>query len=111
MMRSKFYTILGFGTLLIDTYLVLTSIASRMMNAEYREHLPLFGPESDLASSPFMVLIIATWTALLAIGCIRADRKTPEDSNTPALIPFVLILGLVWIGHLWPIVWSYLGKP
>lgn len=45
-MRTKFYLLVGYGTLVIDVYLVLASIASRMMKAEYTRLLPPFGSDS-----------------------------------------------------------------
>ena len=99
LMRKNYYVVLGFGTLVVDAYLVLASIASGMMKSEYRMNLPLFGEGSVLASSRLMVLMIATWTALLAIGCLRGT-STSEGTNVMAIAPFVLILALGWTGHL-----------
>ena len=102
-MQTKFFLAVGYGTLIVDVYLVLASIATRMMNSQYTGYLPPFGPDGA-QTSRFMVLLIATWTAILALGCIRSNN--PKSAGAPGTIWFVLVLAIVWLGYLTPLLWE-----
>lgn len=101
-MQTKFYIFVGYGTLLCDAYLVLTSIAAKMMQPQYGHLLPPFGWEGVGVPSHFTVLFIATWTGILAMGCL-ARNTTPEKADAPGKLWFVLVLATVWLVHLIPL--------
>lgn len=109
-MQTKFFLAIGFGTLIIDAYLVLASIATKMMKREYSGYLLPFGSEGD-APSRFIVLLIATWTAILAIGCIRSSNTKSEKSSAPGILWFVVVLAIVWLVNLIPILWNSVFGP
>ena len=96
-MRSKFYTALSYGTLVVDAYLALALTATRMMKRGYTSHLPPFGSEGVSEGTRFLVLLIATWTAVLAIGCLRANSAQAESPHAPGTVWFVLVLAIVWL--------------
>jgi hypothetical protein len=96
-MPTKFFTVAAYGTLVIDVYLALAAVATKV---DVR-HLPPFGAERVTDGLRFLVLIVATWTATLAIGCLRAGRG-PATTQPASVFWFVLVLGLVWIGLLLP---------
>lgn len=102
-MRMKFYTVLVYGTLFVDAYLVLASLAARMMQAQYRTYLSPFG--SDGVSNPqhIPVLMIATWTAVLAIGCLKTQSSQTDNTGTPGTVWFIVVLSTVWLIEIVPI--------
>lgn len=102
-MRTKFYLVLEYGTLVVDVYLALASIASKMMKQEYRHYLPPFGSEGVAEPSRFMVLLVANWTGILAMACLKASTVQPERAPTPGALWFVLVLSIVWLVYLTPV--------
>ena len=105
-----FFLVVGYGTLIVDVYLVLASIAARMMKAQYRGYLPPFGSEAGAEPTRFMVLLVATWTAILAIGCLRANHAQPEGTRASGTLWFVAVLALVWLVYLTPVLIDVLWK-
>jgi hypothetical protein len=71
-----------------------------MMKAQYRGYLPPFGSEGNEEPSRFIVLSVATWTAILAIGCLRANHAQPEGTRASGTLWFVAVLALVWLVYL-----------
>ena len=100
-MRTTFYTAAAYGTLLADAYLALASIATRMMRPEYQRYLPPFGGGAS-EGSRILVLLVATWTAVLALGCLRTGRAEAKDSHASGVLWFVLVLVLIWLVILLP---------
>ena len=43
-----FFLVVGYGTLIVDVYLVLASVAAKMMKAQYSRYLPPFGSEGGV---------------------------------------------------------------
>lgn len=101
-MRTKIYQTIAYLTLFVDAYLVLASIATRMMKAEYTQFLPPFGPGSGPEPSRILVLIIATWTSVLAVGCLNQSRK--QSDSTPGSVWFIVVLAIAWLSYLVPAV-------
>jgi len=108
-MQKRFFIAVGFGTLVVDAYLVLASIATKMMKREYSSYLLPFGSEGD-APSRLTVLLIATWTAILAIGCIRSNSTQSNKSSAPGTLWFVLVLAIVWLAYLTPVLWNSISS-
>lgn len=96
-MRANFYTVLAYGTLLVDAYLALASVAIRMMKREYSSYLLPFRTGEVSGEQRFLVLIIATWTAALAIGCLRLHVAQKSNHTMPGIFWFILILSVVWL--------------
>lgn len=109
-MRTKFYLVLGYGTLVVDIYLVLASTAAKMMNSQYRSYLPPFGSDGAAEPSRFMVLLLATWTAILALGCLRANNLRSETGAAPGTLWFVLVLATVWLVYSMPVLWNVFAQ-
>ena len=103
-MQTKFYLMVGYGTLILDVYLVLASVATKMMNTQYRHLLPPFGSNGGAEPSRLIVLFVATWTAILAMGCLRANTVQSEGGSAPGTLWFVLVLALVWLVYLVPVI-------
>jgi len=99
-MPSKFNLVAGYVTLAVDAYLVLASIATRTMKAEYSRFLPPFGADDGTEPARLTVLLIATWTAILAIGCLNAGRARSDNGSAPGSLWFILVLGIVWCAYL-----------
>ena len=94
---GTFFSVVGYGALVVDAYLVLASIAARMMKAEYLAYLPPFGA---VEPSRFVVLLVATWTAVLAIGCLSANDAPSGRRSAPGVLWFVLVLAVAWLVYL-----------
>lgn len=101
-MRTKFYTVLAYLTLLVDVYLVLASLAARMMKEEYSSWLPLVGSNGNSETHSFAVLVVATWTAILAIGCLRIQNLQTDNAHTPSTVWFILVLSIIWLINIVP---------
>lgn len=71
MLRASPFTIAAYVTLLADAYLVLASLASRMMQEAYASYLLPFSGDNNSDETHFLVLIVATWTAILAVDACR----------------------------------------
>jgi hypothetical protein len=103
-MQTKFFLAVGYGTLVFDAYLVLASIATKMMKAEYSGYLMPFGAGGAAEPSRFMVLLVATWTAVLAMGCLGANYSQSERTRAAGTLWFVAVLAIVWLVYLTPVV-------
>lgn len=101
-MQTRFNLVVGYGTLVIDAYLVLASIATQMMKAEYTRFLPPYGSDSGSEPSRILVLIVATWTAILAVGCLNQSR--PQANSSPGSLWFIVVLAIAWMSYLAPAV-------
>lgn len=106
-MRANFYTVLAYGTLFVDAYLALASVAIRMMNREYSSYLLPFGTGKFSGEQRFLVLIIATWTAALALGCLKLHGAQKSNHTMPGIIWFILILSVVWLIHGVPLMLNF----
>lgn len=95
-------TITAYVTLFADTYLVLASLAGKMMKATYTAHLLPFIGDKDPDETHLMVLIIATWTAALAVGCLSSRRRSSNDNYPAALAWIVPVLAIPWLFILIP---------
>ena len=106
--RFSPFKIAAYVTLLADAYLVLASLASRVMNNASASYLLPFrgGKHSD--ESHVMVLIIATWTAVLAVGCLSSRRTSSKDNYAAVVVWVVLVLAVPWFFVLMPIALSAL---
>jgi hypothetical protein len=100
--RASPFTIAAYVTLLADAYLVLASLASRMMQEAYASYLLPFSGDKNSDEPHFMVLIIATWTAVLAMGCLSSRRRSSEDNYSAAVVWIVLVLAIPWLFVLIP---------
>ena len=89
-----------------NSYLALASVAAKVMQP-HRRYLPPF--ESNTQVSQSVVLLVVTWTAILAIGCLRVASGKSDDATMPGAIWFLLVLAIVWIVHLAPVVRHLLG--
>lgn len=101
-MQTTFFLAVGYGTLVVGAYLVLASVASKMMKSQYLGYLPPFGSMGGAEPSNFMVLLIATWTAILAMGCLRVNRSPTDQAPAPGSLWFGLVLVIVWLVYLVP---------
>lgn len=101
-MQMKFFLAVGYGILVVDAYLVLASVASKMMKSQYLGYLPPFGSMGGAQPSNVMVLLIATWTATLAIGCLRTSRSQSNQAPASGSLWFGLVLVIVWLVYLVP---------
>jgi hypothetical protein len=96
-MRRTFYTAVAYGTLVVDAYLALASVATKAIPREGRRYLPPFGFVGVSEASRFLVLLVATWTAILALGCLRASGEQRERSHSAGVLWFVLVLAVIWL--------------
>ena len=101
-MRATFYTVIAYGTLVVDAYLALASIATRVGV----RHLPPFGSERVSDSSRLLVIVVATWTAVLVVGCFRARSIQPESPHAPGILWFLIVLAAAWLAVLLPLLAS-----
>lgn len=81
-MRTRFFLAVSYVTLIVDAYLVLASIATKMMKSQYTYYLPPFGSEAGHELSRGMVLLVATWTAVLSLGCINGSLTKPTGGSS-----------------------------
>ncbi|MFP6765862.1 MAG: hypothetical protein VB858_19685 [Planctomycetaceae bacterium] len=100
--RASPFTIAAYVTLLADTYLVLASLASRMMKEAYSSYLLPFSGDRNPDETDLMVLIIATWTAVPAVGCLSSRRRSSNDNVSAAVVWIVLVLAIPWLFVLIP---------
>jgi hypothetical protein len=111
-MRSRFYSVAAYGTLVADAYLALASVATRATPREGHRYLPPFGFVGASEGSRFLVLAVATWTAILALGCLRGSGEHRERPHAAAVLWFVLVLAVVWVVLVLPLlvelVWGWL---
>ena len=101
--RTKFYLMLAYGTLVADVYLALASVATRMMQPQYRHYLPPFGSDGNTELSRSTVLLVVNWTAILAMGCLSADKVKSNNASVPGTLWFLMVLVIIWLVHLTPI--------
>jgi hypothetical protein len=102
MVQSKFYPAVAYGTLVVDAYLALAAVATRATPREVHRYLPPFGLVGESEASRFLVLLVATWTAILALGCLRASDEHRERPHAAAVLWFVLVLAVVWLALVLP---------
>lgn len=100
--RASPFTIAAYVTLLADAYLVLASLASRMMRNAYTSYLLPFSTDKNSDGTHLMVLIIATSTAVLAVGCLSSRRRSSNDNYAAAVVWIVLVLAVPWLFVLIP---------
>lgn len=100
--KASPFTIAAYVTLLADTYLVLASLASRMMKEAYASYLLPFSGDKNSDETHLMILIIATWTAVLAVGCLSSRRRSSNDNYSAAVVWIVLVLAIPWLFVLIP---------
>ena len=79
-----------------DALLVLAATASQMMQEKFRYLLPPLGNENG-DPTRFSVLVVATKTGVLAIGCLTTRRKESDSVSIAAIFPFLLILVVGWL--------------
>ena len=96
---NKLFMLLAYSTLVVDAYLALASLATRMGV----ERLPPFGSGRVADSSRFYAMLVASWTALLAFGCLRRISPDQDQPQGIGLYWFILVLVLAWFVHLMPI--------
>ena len=95
--RSSPLIVAAYVTLLADAYLVLASLASRMMKNASASYLLPFNGGKNSEETHLMVLIIATWTAVLAVGCLSPRRRSSNDNYAAAVVWVVLVLAVPWL--------------
>jgi hypothetical protein len=100
--RASPFTIAAYVTLLADAYLVLASLASRMMQEAYASYLLPFSGDKNSDETHLTVLIIATWTSVLAVGCLWSRRRSSNDNYSAAVVWIVLVLTIPWLFVLIP---------
>lgn len=100
--RGSPFKIAAYVTLLADAYLVLASLASRMMKNASASYLLPFSGGKHSDETHLMVLIIATWTAVLAVGCLSSRRTSSNDNYAAAVVWIVLVLAVPWLFVLIP---------
>ena len=100
--KTSLWTILAHATLLVDAYLVLASIASQMMKNTYRTYLPPFDRVDNIEGARLFTLIVATWTAVLAMGCLKMRRVPSDSAYSAGIVWVVLLLSVVWLMYLTP---------
>ena len=102
-MRRRFYPAVAYGTLVVDAYLALAALATKAMPREGHWYLPPFGFVVASEASRFLVLLIATWTAILALGCLSVSGDQRERPHSAAVLWFVLVLAVVWLFFVLPL--------
>jgi hypothetical protein len=90
-MRRRFYPAVAYGTLVVDAYLALASVATKATPREGHRYLPPFGFVVASEASRFLVLLVATWTAILALGCLSVSGEQRERPHAAAVLWFVLV--------------------
>ena len=103
-MRLKFYAALAFGTLAIDVYLALVSVATRMISGKNAAYLLPFASDGVSDGERILMLVVAGWTAVLAIGCLKASDPHNERPFAPGPIWFVVVLVVIWLSYIIPLV-------
>jgi hypothetical protein len=95
-MGKRFYTAWAYGTLIVDAYLALASVATRAA-PQVRHYLPPYNWVPVSVAGHFLMLLVATWTAILALGCLRADSEQRESPHATGVLWFVLVLAFIWL--------------
>ena len=100
--RASPFTIAAYVTLLADTYLVLASLASRMMKEAYASYLLPFIADKTSDETHLMTVIIATGTAVPAARYL-SSRRTNSNDNYPAAVAWIVsVLAIPWLFILIP---------
>ena len=105
-MRKRFYPAVAYGTLVVDAYLALASVATKATPREGHRYLPPFGFVGASEASRFLVLLVATWTAILALGCLSVSGEQRERPHAAAVLWFVLVLAVVWLFLVLPLLFE-----
>ena len=92
------FTIVAYITLLADAYLVLASLATKMMNRAYASYLLPFGGGNNAGETHFWALIVATWTGTLAVGCLSSRDPSSRGKHGAAIVWFLLVIALGALG-------------
>lgn len=106
-MKTKFYTLLAYTTLLLDGYLILASQAVRMMKVEYSSYLPLFEAKGFSTRQHTVTLAIATWTAVLAVGCLKTQSSGKGEPRNPAVSWFFVVILVAWLVNVVPVLITF----
>jgi hypothetical protein len=101
-MRTTFYKVAAYGTLFLDAYLGLALVATGMMPREGHQYLPPFGFAGVAAPPRNFVLLIITWTALLAVGCLGANSKPLQRVPFAVVFWVLLLLAVIWLAFVLP---------
>jgi hypothetical protein len=102
-LQTTIYIGLAYATLVVDAYLALALVASRAMRRQYMSHVLPFGSDGILDASPFVVLFVVSWTAVLAIGCLRTTSVKAESHVGSGVLWFMLVLAVIWVAFLIPL--------
>lgn len=105
-----FYTSVAYGTLVVDAYLALACAAIRALPREGHQYLPPFGWIGASEAGRILVLSVATWTAILALGCLRATDAQHERSHAAAVLWVALVLAMTWLLVLVPLITELLRE-
>jgi hypothetical protein len=108
-MRTKFYIAVAYGTLVVDAYLALACAATKA-TPYVNDYLPPFRLVGGSDASRILVLGVATWTAILATGCLRAPSERREDLHGAGILWFVFVLAFIWLLLLLPLLVSFAWK-
>ena len=100
--RVSPFTIAAYVTLFADAYLVLASLASKMMQNVSASYLLPFHSEENPGETHVIVLVVATWTSVLAVGCLSSRQRDSHDN---------WLAGVVWIGVVLAIPWLFVLMP
>lgn len=95
--RVSVFSVIAYATLLADAYLVLASLASRVMKVGYASNLLPFYADKSSDGSLLVVLVITTWTAVLALGCLSWRRGSSGESVSVVGIWVCLVLAVPWL--------------
>ncbi len=99
-------------TLIVDAYLVLAAQASVMLQNDLGAKLLPFGDAATAEETRFWVLIVTTWTAVLAVGCLTSRRRSAGWTPWSGVMFFALVLAVPWLFLLFDLVmklWTW-GK-
>lgn len=101
-MRISFFTALAYATLVVDGYLALAAVATKVV-PQVRRYLPPFAWLDVSETTRYLVLLVATWTAFLALGCLRPTGSQRDRPHAAVVLWFGLVLAMVWLLLLLPL--------
>jgi hypothetical protein len=108
-MRTTFYKVVAYSTLFVDAYLALALVATAAMPRPYHHYLPPFGLEGVAAAPRILVLLVVTWTAFLAVGCLGANNRQLQGIELIVVFWVLLLLVIVWLALVLPCIVAGLG--
>ncbi len=100
--RTSVWTMLAYGTSLVDAYLALASVASRMMENTSSSYLPPINSEANTEGTRFFTLMVATCTAAIALGCLWMCRPPTDGIHAAGAAWFVALCSTTWLTYLSP---------